>query len=301
MNGIKGPTPCQEYGYSPTIPPQTYDVGGRQSFRQGLPGATITLEFLLVERLPPVVRVTLRRPQEQNRINRSMAEEIRLVCQEISGDDSASLVVLTGAGESFSVGRESPWTGPDAVDSIGAAEGSISQCQAASAVAALPVPVLVVINGDAIDQGLELALAGDIRVCSRDARLGLTGVPNGEIPWDGGTQRLPRLVGPSWARDMILTGRTIDASQALAIGLVNRVEPRERLAPAADQLVQQMAEAGPVAARYAKEAITKGLDLTLSQGLGLEADLNVILQSTMDRAEGIRSFIERRSPRFTGQ
>ena len=165
-------------------------------FGKRLPGVIITLEFLLVERLPPVVRVTLRRPQEQNRINRSMAEEIRLVFQEISGDDSASLVVLTGAGESFSVGRESPWTGPDAVDSIGAVEGSISQCQAASAVAALPVPVLVVINGDAIDQGLELALAGDIRICSQDARLGLTGVPNGEIPWDGGTQRLPRLVGP---------------------------------------------------------------------------------------------------------
>ncbi len=248
-----------------------------------------------------MVRVTLHRPQAQNRINRSMAEEIRLVCQGISEDDLASLVVLTGAGDSFSVGRESPWTGPDAVDSIGATEGSISQCQAASAVAALPMPTLVVINGDALDHGLELALAGDIRVCSQDARLGLTGVSKGEIPWDGGTQRLPRLVGPAWARDMILTGRTIDASQAMSIGLVNRVEPRENLASAVDQIVQQLAEVGPVAARYAKEAIVKGLDLTLSQGLGLEADLNVILQSTTDRAEGIRSFIERRTPRFTGQ
>ena len=230
-----------------------------------------------------------------------MAEEIRLVCQGISEEHSISLVVLTGAGESFSVGRESPWTGPDAVDSIGAMEGSIGQCQAASAVAALPMPTLVVINGDALDHGLELALAGDIRICTQDARLGLTGVSKGEIPWDGGTQRLPRLVGPAWARDMILTGRTIDATQALAIGLVNRVEPREHLAPAVDQIVQQMVEAGPVAARYVKEAIAKGLDLTLSQGLGLEADLNVILQSTTDRAEGIRSFIEKRSPRFTGQ
>ena len=248
-----------------------------------------------------MIRVTLRRPQEQNRINRSMAEEIRLACQGISEDDSASLVVLTGAGESFSVGRESPWTGPDTVDSIGAMEGNISQSQAASAVAALPMPTLVVINGDALDHGLELALAGDIRICAQDARLGLTGVSKGEIPWDGGTQRLPRLVGPAWARDMILTGRTIDTTQALAIGLVNRVEPREHLASAVDQMVQQLSEAGPVAARYAKEAIVKGLDLTLSQGLGLEADLNVILQSTTDRAEGIRSFIERRGPRFTGK
>ena len=248
-----------------------------------------------------MVRITLRRPKDQNRINRFMAEEIRLVCQGIIEDDSASLVVLTGAGESFSVGRESPWTGPDAVDSIGAMEGSIGQCQVASAVAALPMPTLVVINGDALDHGLELALAGDIRICTQDARFGLTDVSKGEIPWDGGTQRLPRLVGPAWARDMILTGRTIDASQALAIGLVNRVEPREHLAPAVDQIVQQMVEAGPVAARYVKEAIVKGLDLTLSQGLGLEADLNVILQSTTDRTEGIRSFIEKRRPRFTGQ
>ena len=278
-----------------------HDVGAFKSFRKGLPGATITHEFLLVEHLPPVVRITLHRPQEQNRIHRSMAEELRLVCQEVSEDDSSSLVIITGVGENFSVGRESPWTGPDAVDSVGAMEGNIGQCQAAAAVATLPMPVLVVVNGDAIDHGLELALAGDIRICSQDARLGITGVLEGEIPWDGGTQRLPRLVGPAWAQDMILTGRTIDAMQALAIGLVNRVEPRERLPSAVDQLVQQLTEAGPIAARYVKEAIAKGSDLTLSQGLGLEADLNVILQSTTDRAEGIRSFIEKRSPRFTGQ
>ena len=166
--------------------------------------------------------------------------------------------------------------------------------------ASLPVPVLVVINGDALDHGLELALAGDIRIASAEARLGLTDVSRGNMPWDGGTQRLPRLVGPAWARDMILTGRIIDAWEALAVGLVNRVEPKENLKAAADKIAQELVSGGPVAARYAKEAVIKGLDLTLSQGLGLEADLNVILQSTADRAEGIRSFIERRPPRFLG-
>ena len=264
-------------------------------------GATITYDFIQVERKPPLARITLWRPLDGNRINAGMAEEIRQVCQEINEDDAVSLVVLTGAGESFSVGRESPGTGPDSITSVAAAGESIGRLQAASAVADLKPPVLVVINGDALDHGLELALAGDIRICTQDAHLGLTGVPNGDMPWDGGTQRLPRLVGPAWARDMILTGRTIDADQALAIGLVNRVEPREQLEPAANEIVRDLTAAGPVAARYAKEAMVKGLDLTLSQGLGLEADLNVILQSTTDRAEGIRSFIDRRPPRFTGQ
>ena len=244
--------------------------------------------------------MTLMRPEESNRINNSMAEEIRLVCQNIYEDDSLALAVLTGSGECFSVDREHPAQAFDGDSLISPTEDWINQHQVASAVASLPVPVLVVINGDALDHGLELALAGDIRIASAEARLGLTDVSRGILPWDGGTQRLPRLVGPAWARDMILTGRIIDATQALALGLVNRVERKQNLKAAADKIVQELVSGGAVAARYAKEAVVKGLDLTLSQGLGLEADLNVILQSTTDRAEGIRSFIERRPPRFSG-
>ena len=247
-----------------------------------------------------MAKVTLCEPSESNRISGAMAEELRVVCQTIGEDESRGLAIFTGSGEYFSVGREVPDLSSETGSRLGSIETWISQHQAASAVASLSMPVLVVINGDALDHGLELALAGDFRIAAVGAKLGLTDVLHGNLPWDGGTQRLARLVGPSWASDMILTGRVIDANQGLAMGLVNRVEPRENLTAAADKIAEELVSGGPIAARYAKEALIKGLDLTLSQGLGLEADLNVILQSTEDRAEGIRSFIERRPPRFSG-
>ena len=177
----------------------------------------------------------------------------------------------------------------------------ITAGQAASAIAALEVPVIVAVNGDALDHGLELALAGDLRIAVDHARFGLTDLSHGSFPWDGGTQRLSRLVGPGWARDMILTSRIINADQALAMGLVNRVVESSQLDTETRSLADTILAAGPIAARYAKEAVAKGTDMTLTQGLGLEADLNVILQSTADRAEGINSFLEKRAPRYTGR
>ena len=176
----------------------------------------------------------------------------------------------------------------------------MEQLQVASSLAALPIPVIVAVNGDALDHGLELALAGDLRVAATNATFGLTDLSRGVLPWDGGTQRLPRLVGPAWARDMVLTSRVIDATQALAIGLVNRVVEGDQLLAEVHQMADVIVAGGPIAARYAKEAVQKGMDLALPQGLGLEADLNLLLQSTTDRAEGIESFLQRRDPRYTG-
>ena len=177
--------------------------------------------------------------------------------------------------------------------------------QVANSIATLPMPVIMSINGDALGHGLELALAGDLRICSENSRFGLNSgsqehSPAG-FPWDGGTQRLPRLVGPAWAADLILTSRTVDAAEALAIGLVNRVVPAGDLAAETQRMADSIAAGGPIAARYAKEAVIKGMDLSLDDGLRLEADLNVILQSTQDRAEGLRSFTEKRTPRYSGE
>ena len=189
----------------------------------------------------------------------------------------------------------------DSSESIVHVCGSGSTSGAAAAVAAVAVPVLVALNGDATGPGMEMALAGDLRICVPSARFGFPGLARGVLPQDGGTQRLPRLVGPAWAKDMLFTGRMVDAAEALSIGLVNRVvEEPGGLRAAAAELAAQITGGSPLGARYVKEAVTKGMDLSLDQGLGLEADLNVILQSTADRAEGIKSFFEKRPPDFKG-
>jgi enoyl-CoA hydratase/carnithine racemase len=244
--------------------------------------------------------LTLERPEVGNRINIALAAELKQACRAALEDIRIRVAILTGSGDSFSVGREPPPAGLAA----GPAEPRLAwlqQAQVASSVAGLPMPVIVAVNGDAIDHGLELALAGDLRIAAANAKLGLTDLVQGSFPWDGGTQRLPRLVGPAWAQDLILTSRVIDAAQALALGLVNRVVAEDELMAEARNLAGLVARGGPIAARYAKEAVLKGMGLSLEQGLRLEADLNIILQSTADRAEGLQSFLQRRNARFRGQ
>ena len=254
---------------------------------------------MVLELNATVATVTLDRPDNGNRIDAEMADALREVCRMIAEDDRLRLLVLTANGNVFSIDEENetagrPIKGSDAPRKPGVPAG-------APAVAGLAVPVLVALNGDATGPGLELALAGDLRICVPSARFGFPGLARGVLPQDGGTQRLPRLVGPAWARDMLLTGRMVDAAEALAIGLVNRVtEDPGQLTAAVDELAAQITGGSPIGARYAKEAVGKGMDLSLDQGLGLEADLNVILQSTSDRAEGIKSFLEKRGPKYSG-
>jgi enoyl-CoA hydratase/carnithine racemase len=218
-----------------------------------------------------------------------LSDELTDLCNEIVWDEEIRVVALTGAGEkSFSIG----------IDLIGAAPRIQSL---AEPVWKLDQPVIAAINGDATGQGLELALACDIRVATEASHFGLPHIKKGLIPWDGGTQRLSRLVGSGKTLEMILTGEMIDAQEALRIGLVNKVVPREELMKAVTGLAQEMASKGPIALRYAKEAIHKGMDLTLEQGLRLEADLYLLLHTTKDRSEGIKAFREKKVPRFEGR
>ena len=235
--------------------------------------------------------ISLDRPEDGNRVNETMAVELREVAAQLSADSSVRVVILTGNGRVFSTGRETP-----------ADPAQLARMQAARAIAALTMPVLVALNGDARDHGLELALAGDIRLAAPEAKLGFSPPSEVGFPYDGATQRLPRLVGPGWAQDLLLTGRVVDAQEALSIGMVNRVVSEgQDLLESARMMAGEIMEGSPIGARYAKEAVNAAADLSLGQGLVLEADLNVILQSTNDRAEGIASFLERRSPKFTGE
>ncbi len=233
-----------------------------------------------------IAYIVLNRPAKNNVVNQQMARELEDACRQVQQDDDIYVVVITGAGhQAFCSGSELPpgEHGP------------------AGAIAGIDRPVIAAINGEALGVGLEVALACDIRLAADKARFGFPQVALGLIPSDGGTQRLPRIVGKAKAMELLLTAETIDAEEALKIGLVSRVVSSEGLAAEAEALANAIASKGPVALRYAKEAVNKGLDLTLEQGLRLEADLYFLLHTTADRTEGIRAFLEKRTPRFTGR
>lgn len=167
-------------------------------------------------------------------------------------------------------------------------------------VARLKQPVIAAMHGDAVGIGLELGLACDFRIATENARFGLSQIRQNRIPSSGGTQRLPRLVGQGKAIQMILTGELIDAAEACRIGLINRIVKPESLMKAAMELAEEMAGKSPLACSYAKEALYRGSDLSLDQGLTTELDLYLLLFSTSDRTEGITAFKEKRKPDFKG-
>lgn len=231
--------------------------------------------------------ITLDRPEAGNMIDQQMAQELADVCCQINQDGDIYVLVITGAGgRAFCCGGE-----------MGGPEGY----GAAGAVASLTQPVIAAVNGEALGQGLELALSCDIRLASDKARFGFPQIAMGLMPMDGGTQRLPRIVGRGKALELVLSGEVIDAETALEIGLVSKVVGGKELASEAEAVAQAIAAKAPLALRYAKEAVNKGLDLTLEQGLRLESDLYLLLQTTADRTEGIEAFRQKRPPRFKGQ
>ena len=226
-----------------------------------------------------------------------LSDELSLICSEINADEEARVILLTGTGEkSFSIGidasREALQMDKELLYKMACPSEQIAK---------LDRPVITAINGDAIGQGLELTLACDIRITIDKARFGLPHITEGMIPWDGGTQRLSRLVGRGKAMEMILTGDILNAQEAYRIGLVNKVVHPDELMKVTMTMALEMASRGPTALRYAKEAIYKGMDLTLEQGLRLEGDLYFLLHTTNDRTEGIKAFREKKTPRFKGK
>ncbi len=235
-----------------------------------------------------VSSITLNRAEADNSVNLELAQELEDACRQANQDESIYVVILTGAGDKAFCRGGQP-------GKAGTVYG------VATAIASIEKPVIAVINGDALGQGLELALSCDIRLASDKATFGFPEVSKGLIPFDGGTQRLPRIVGRGKALELILTAETITAEEALEIGLVSRVVPQKGLLAEAEALARTIAAKGPVALKFIKEAVNKGLDLTLEQGLRLEADLYFLLHTTADRTEGIKAFLEKRPPKFKGK
>jgi enoyl-CoA hydratase/carnithine racemase len=215
--------------------------------------------------------------------------ELAEVCDRIAWDDNARVVVLVFDKElklppHFECFQNS----------------NPEKSSFANSVAKLKQPVIAAIGGDAIGLGLELALACDIRIGTANARFGFPQIRRGRIPSNGGTQRLPRLIGYPKAMEMILTGDLIDAEEAERLGLLNRVTSPDTLMETTMKMAQEMAEKSPLSLIYAKEALYGGRDLTLDQGLRMELDLYLLLFQTSDRTEGIKAFREKRKPGFKG-
>ncbi|MBI2370789.1 MAG: enoyl-CoA hydratase/isomerase family protein [Deltaproteobacteria bacterium] len=261
----------------------------------------MAFETILYEKREGVAFLTLNRPQALNARNRQMRREMVAALQDARADEGVRVLILTGAGDrAFSVGRDLKEA---AQESGSLVEGRRARHQENDTLvlATLDKPTIAAIHGYALGGGCELALACDIRVASEDAQLGLPEVSRGMIPGSGGTQRLPRLVGMGRALELILTGEPVDAREAYRIGLVNRVVPRSELLPTAEKIARTIASRAPVALRYAKEAVVKGVDLPLEEGLRLEGDLSWLLRTTEDLREGARAFVEKRPPNWKGR
>jgi enoyl-CoA hydratase len=242
-------------------------------------------ETLALVRRDNVAELRLSRPGDGNPIDARFVAELEAACAELHDETEARVVLLTAEGSVFSAG----------------ARGDMPDHSSFRSLELLPQPAIAVIEADAAGAGFELALACDVRIASESARFSLAQVANGGIPTFGGTQRLPRLAGRAVAASMLFLGETLDGREAAACGLVNAALPPAEVRPHAERLAASMAARGPLALRYAKEAMLRGLDMPLDQALRFETDLTVILQTTADRAEGVRAFLEKRPPEFEGR
>lgn len=257
----------------------------------------VTFEHLRIEMQESIAVVTIDRQNALNALNQEVLLELALAFEVAETDATVRALVITGAGRAFVAGADIAQL-RQIGDVFAGREAALLGQEVMNALAALPFPTIAAINGFALGGGLELALAADLRVAAPGARLGLPEVGLGLIPGYGGTQRLPRLIGKGRALDLIFTGRHVDAQEALQLGLVNRVA--DDALEAALELARQTVRNAPVALGLAKEAVVRGLDLTLSEGLEVEADLFGMVSTTADMQEGTGAFLEKRTADFQG-
>jgi enoyl-CoA hydratase len=264
------------------------------------------MEFhnILFERRNLIGLVTFNRPDSMNAINRQMARELVEVCSHIEEDAGIRVAIFSGAGDrAFSAGMDLKERAETAFSPIERRNQKLSQTihTQSRAIAAVTKPTIAAIRGYCVGGGLEMALACDMRVAAEDAKLGLTEVRRGLIPGAGGTQRLPRLVGVAKALEICLTGDNVSGGEALRLGLVNIAVPVAEVMKAAEDLANRVLKGAPLSVAFIKEAIRKGIELPLEEGLRLEADLSAMLATTEDSKEGPRAFAEKRAPVWRGK
>lgn len=243
--------------------------------------------------------LTINRPNKLNALNDAVMIELGQAVDEIIDRDDIGGVIVTGAGKAFVAGadiaelaQQGPFDGKARALTGQAVYRRLETCGK---------PVVAAVNGFALGGGCELAMACHLRVASEKARFGQPEVKLGICPGYGGTQRLPRLIGKGRAIDLIITGRLVGADEALQLGLVNKVVAHDELITEAESLLRGIMAMGPLAVRLSLEAIDQGCDMSLDEGLLLEANHFGLLAATTDMKEGMGAFLEKREPEFSGK
>ena len=255
---------------------------------------------LIYEKKDTIGLLTINRPEKLNALSNELIEELAQFLDDVENDEELRVLVLTGAGEKAFVAGADIQELVDR-DALLGRKVSRTRQEIFSRIENLPIPVIAAVNGYALGGGLELALACSIRICSDRAQFGAPEVKLGIIPGDGGTQRLPRLVGLGRAMEIVLTGDFIDAQEAYRIGLVNQVISHDELMEKAMALAQKIAKRPPLAVRYAKEAVNRSQEGDAISGYALESYLHALTCTTEDKKEGVKAFLEKRKGIFKGK
>jgi enoyl-CoA hydratase len=262
--------------------------------------SALKLENVVYDKKGPIGYVTLNRPKVMNALNKATINELQGVFEDARNDSAVRGVILTGAGEkAFAAGAD---IAEIANNTAVEAEEATRRGQALTdLIENLGKPVIAAVNGFALGGGCELAMACTIRIAAESAKFGQPEVRLGVMPGYGGTQRMPRLIGRGRALKLILSGEVIDASEAYRIGLVDELEPDTTVIERAETVLKKIMANAPLSVRYALEAVNKGLETSVAEGLLLEASLFAICTSTDDKKEGTSAFMEKRSPNFRGK
>src|SRR5512140_740046 len=260
----------------------------------------MNFENILFEKKNSIAYVTVNRPKVLNALNMATTEELRAAFNDVKNDAGVRVVILTGAGEkAFIAGADIGELAKH--DAVSGKEYTHKGQNVLNLIENLGKPVIACINGFALGGGCELAMACTMRLAAENAKLGQPEVKLGIIPGYGGTQRLARLVGKGRAMQQLLTGEMITAQEAYRIGLVNEVVPQPELIARAEAIAQKIIANAPLAIQYAMEAVHKGMEMTLQEGLYLEAVLFGVCCATEDKKEGTTAFLEKRAAAFKGK